>query len=265
LLTAGIAAARGDEELSAAVAALRPLVRQVPALAAIADGADRLEAAKRPEAAKCLLDLTLLLVSVRAVLSSAGREGKATPVPRSGPWSAQMTADQLYPLAEALARSGKNRVDPLENALAVGSVNDLRLLPRLLAALGNSYGDLADRVAAKALPGFGRAVLPELLAKLAESLREGDPTLKRIAAEALGDIGPPEGVRALAEALADSDWLARWLAAQTLASLGRKGRSAIPALERAQQDANDSVRLSVAHALRCCRGVEGLDAQEVSG
>ncbi len=192
-------------------------------------------------------------------------EGELQAVPRSGPWSSDMTADLLYPVAEALLRSGKDRVDPLERALRRGPVNDLRLLSPLLDALGDSYGDLADRVAARAVPGFGAAVLPELRAAFSlkgkarerrvfvalvqldpkggvelwrSAWREGSPLLR---AEAMSSVPPglprKEVERAAVElSRHDSQPKVRLAAVEALARSGSPSSAAVTALVAAMSD-----------------------------
>src|SRR5439155_21498429 len=111
-----------------------------------------------------LLELTSL---VSAVLYTQGETGVAGPLEpietvALGGATAQTSARLLKPLLEALSSTGSGRLELVKDAHERGAFRDLRLVRPALDGLDDPYGEIADFLAEKVLPMYGRAVLPEL-------------------------------------------------------------------------------------------------------
>ncbi|MGE0761154.1 MAG: HEAT repeat domain-containing protein, partial [Pirellulaceae bacterium] len=79
------------------------------------------------------------------------------------------------PLLEALTKTGSGRLEVIRNAWERGVFNDLRLIKPSLAALDDSYAEIADFVADKVLPLYGKAIWPDLRATIDIQGRGGHP------------------------------------------------------------------------------------------
>jgi HEAT repeat protein len=122
--------------------------------------------------------------------------------------------------------------------------------PALLAALHSTDGDVR-RAAARSLGQLGKAAFPAL--GQAKALQDPDPEARRLVIEALGRIGS-DAVNPLTAALKDKSPAVRRAAARALGNLGADARSALPALEAAVSDPDESVRDAGFKARRKIRG-----------
>jgi hypothetical protein len=68
----------------------------------------------------------------------------------------------LKPLLEALSSTGSGRLELVKEAHERGAFRDLRLVKPALDGLDDPYADVADFLAEKVLPMYGKAILPEL-------------------------------------------------------------------------------------------------------
>jgi HEAT repeat protein len=227
LLAAGAGAAAGDGGLRRRAIALRQHAASVPALAALADALRRATEAAEPAVA--LLELLVRLRQARSALASSGVAGEFHPLPPSGPWRTPAAAAPLWGVVEGLEHSGQRGYAALTAQSEVGGVGDLRLLRPLLGVLHNPYSALADFIAVRVLPAFGRAVVAELrsecdlrgkavdgrrLMALAhcdrragralcqEALRRGSPAVRAAALHGLSLSEPEEADREAVMALA---------------------------------------------------------------
>ena len=162
LIVAGSSSVAGDEGLGRRAEALRALAAKVPALGSIAGAIDRARAADAHSAARALLDLLLVVGQARAATATAGVEGAVSPVDPAGPWETEAPVRDVYTVARALAEPGPGRVQVVGDAVEREACADLRLLGPLLDGRADPSRELADLIADRALPAFGRAVLPEL-------------------------------------------------------------------------------------------------------
>jgi hypothetical protein len=121
----------------------------------------------------------------------------------------------LKPLQEALTSTGSGRLEIVQDGYERGAFHDLRLLAPALAALDDTYGEIAGLVADKVLPLYGPAILPELQAKFDHRGRGGhvrrlllmhrlDPEAARPYVQRSLEEGSPEGRVAAIGCLGDS-------------------------------------------------------------
>ena len=83
-----------------------------------------------------------------------------------GQQQTQTSARILKPLLEALTTKGSGRLEIIKEAQERGAFKDLRLINPALTALDDVYAEIADLIAEKVLPIFGKAILPELRHKI---------------------------------------------------------------------------------------------------
>jgi HEAT repeat protein len=254
--------------------ALRGLAARAPALARVADLAER--AGSAGPAALC--DLLLALAVARPTLASTGRDGELVPVEASGPWATATPADDLYQVVRAVERKVRDPEEVLKRAIKSHQVADLRLVEPLLRCLRVANSDVVERAADEALPAFGPAVVPELLAGLSlqgktadgrrlralcridrgfgadwcrRALREGNAYLRVEALRCLPLAAPAAEVVRTAR-----DWLAhdrnvwrRWQAVEVLREVGRAAAPAVPELIATLGDGGTSLELTLPDAV----------------
>src|SRR5262249_12276506 len=79
----------------------------------------------------------------------------------------------LKPLQEALTTTGSGRLEIIRDAHERGAFQYLRLIAPSLAALDDTYSEIADFVAEKILPLYGQAIFSELEATFNSKGRAG--------------------------------------------------------------------------------------------
>lgn len=222
LLVAGAHLAQGDAGLERDRAALEKLVAQLgakapPVLGKLAEAANKARSAKPKEQAQDVLSLATMTAQVRAAqtqLAPAEGDEPLTPVAEIG---TPCNAKDLYALHDALVEKGPGRMEKVAEALERGDVADLRLVHAVVQALGDSYGELAERVSNEVVPTFGRAIIEPVRSRLKfpgrvvdgrrlkalvavekeaslplveQALREGSPEMREAALEAVADHLP---------------------------------------------------------------------------
>ncbi len=232
LLAAGSASAAIDEGLRKHLSLLRPLGEHVPVLGRVADAVERLCHAPPEKAAMALLDLLVLLRQVLSGVLSSGVSGELEKISPSGPWRTTAPADVVGAAAQALSSKGSGRDQAVLPLADQPGRADLRLLDGFLRQLDDSYAALADFVAERILPHFGRPILAELQAhydprggasqgrrllamahidarvgrKLAlEGIRQGSPAVRWTALRVLAVVDSKEARRAAIEVLTGKD------------------------------------------------------------
>ncbi len=130
--------------------------------------------------------------------------------------------------------------EPYLAATALGQMQPeaAAVAPGLIAALHSSDGDVR-RAAARSLGQLGKAAFPAL--GQAKALEDPDPEARRLVIEALAWMGP-QAVNPLIAALKDKSAEVRRAAARALGNLGADAHSALPALEAAVSDPDETVR-----------------------
>jgi len=196
---------------------------------------------------------------IHVSVAQVGAEGTLEAAPSPGSWETKTPTREVYPLIQALAESGTGRLDLFKDALTRGLVSDLRLADPLLEGLNDGFGELADLIAAEALPKFGQSILPDLKnhlrldgkksdgrrlmaicrisreagAKLCRTvLAEGNATLRLYATTCLPEVAPAEevvqvAIRILAGKAPNGVSVA---AIKALGDLGPAGKDAVPIL-----------------------------------
>ena len=139
-----------DFRLRRALEALTPLAGASPVLAKIAAGLEKLLAAPAEGRSSALLDLLALVDAVAYTQAGTGAEGELEPLPLGGGVYHQISYGQIQPLLTALTTTGGGRVEAVKSAWDSHPefFEDYRVLPAVVAALGDGYGEMADLCAA---------------------------------------------------------------------------------------------------------------------
>jgi hypothetical protein len=182
LAIAGSSAAIGDFRLQKLIPPLEQAGAKAPVFTRVAVSVKAVVESTEQTASTALLDLAAL---VNAILFTQGEIG--VPGPMSDLETTEMTgatsqasARVIKPLLEALTTTGAGRFELIRDAIEHGAFLDLRLVKPALDALDDSYGELAELVADKVLPLYGKAILPELRARLDVKGRAGHPRRLRL-------------------------------------------------------------------------------------
>jgi hypothetical protein len=164
LAVAGSVVARGDFRLKKLVAPLEQAAAKAPVFAKVAEAATRVIEGPEDTSAENLLELTSLVTAVLYTQGETGIAGELQPIEsvNLGGETAQTSARLLKPLLEALSSTGSGRLELVKDAHERGAFRDLRLIKPALNGLDDPYADVADFLAEKVLPMYGKAILPEL-------------------------------------------------------------------------------------------------------
>ncbi|WP_165226491.1 HEAT repeat domain-containing protein [Aquisphaera insulae] len=164
LAIAGSMVAPGDFRLKKLVPPLEQAGTRAPVFAKVAEAVSRLVESKEQTSSAALLDLATLINSILYTQGETGLEGEISPLPTTevGRPHSQASARTLKPLQEALTSRGEGRYEIIRDGINRGAFQDFRLLTPALAAIDDSYGELADLVADRVLPLYGAAILPDL-------------------------------------------------------------------------------------------------------
>lgn len=179
-----------DFRLRRAAEALKPLAGASPVFGKIDAGLSKLLSAPAEARSGLLLDLLALVDAVAYTQAKTGADGELEPLPAGNGRYQELSYGQLQPLLAALTTTGGGRMETIQSAWDNHPefFTDFRVLPALVAGLGDSYGDIADlngRIARKA----GLAAIP--------LLKEGfDPAGKKEMARRVEAIAAIEGAEA---------------------------------------------------------------------
>ncbi len=167
LAIAGSSVAAGDFRLKKLLPPLEQAGAKAPVFAKVAEAAGRLVESNEKTSAAALLEATSLVSAILYTQGETGIEGELQPVQTTdlGLAKTQASARVLKPLLEALTTTGSGRMETIREAYDRGAFRDLRLISPALAALDDTYGEIADFIAQEVLPLYGPAILPELQAK----------------------------------------------------------------------------------------------------
>ncbi len=177
LAVAGSVVARGDFRLKKLLPPLEQAGKQAPVFAKVAEAATAVVDGPEASSAAALLDLTSLVTAVLYTQGETGLAGPIEPVETTdlGGGGTQTSARVLKPLLEALGSTGSGRLELIKDAFARGLFRDLRLVRPALGALDDPYPEIADLVAEKVLPLYGKAIFPELRAAYDLKGTKGNP------------------------------------------------------------------------------------------
>lgn len=146
---AGTSLLQEDFRLRRAVEALAPLAKANPVFAKISGGTMALLNAPEAERSTKLLDVLSLVDAVVYTQGTTGISGEMIPANRGTGRYVQASFGQLQPLLTALKGSGSGRTSLIRECWIQypDYFTDFRVLPFVVGALGDNYGELADLIA----------------------------------------------------------------------------------------------------------------------
>jgi hypothetical protein len=164
LAVAGSVVAKGDFRLKKLIPPLEQAGSKAPVFAKVAEAATKVVDGPEDSSAESLLELASLTTAVLYTQGETGMAGELQPIETTnlGGETAQTSARLLKPLLEALSSTGSGRLELVKEAHEHGAFRDLRLVMPALKGLDDPYAEIADFLAEKVLPMYGRAILPEL-------------------------------------------------------------------------------------------------------
>jgi HEAT repeat protein len=176
LAIAGSPLAVGDFRLKKLIPPLEKAGATVPVFAQVAKAIGELVDGKEAESAARLLNLSTLLNAILYTQGQSGAPAEFTELEMysAGSANTRTTARVLKPLIEALTNSGAGRFEVVRAAIERGAFNDLRLIDPAIRALDDSFGELADLMAEKVLPTYGRGIVPLLKKSLVLKGKKSD-------------------------------------------------------------------------------------------
>ena len=160
---AGTGILNEDFRLRRAREGLAPLAAASPVFAKTDAGLETLLTAPAEKRGGALLDVLALVDAVVYTQASVGMTGELEPLPPGAGRYQEVSYGQLRPLLEALTGTGGGRYHVVEETVSLHPeyFADYRVIPALVAGLGDSYGELAD-LNAQILARQGPEILPLL-------------------------------------------------------------------------------------------------------
>jgi len=160
---AGTSLLQEDFRLRRAVEALAPLAKANPVFGKICAGAKALLTAPEQERSGKLLDLLSLVDAVVYTQGATNIKGEITPPEQGNGCYVQASYGALQPLLTALRGTGSGRTALIREYWMSHPdyFSDFRVLPHVVRALGDNYGELADLIA-EILMQQGASVIPLL-------------------------------------------------------------------------------------------------------
>src|SRR6185369_3204661 len=243
LAIAGSPLAVGDFRLKKLVPPLEKAGATVPVFAQVAKAISELVDGKEAESAGRLLSLSTLL---NAILYTQGQSGTQADFRELEMYSAasantRTTARVLKPIIQALTNSGAGRFEVVKSAVDRGAFNDLRLIDPAIRALDDSFGELADLMAEKVLPTYGRGIAPLLKKNLVLKGKKSDARRLQILHQL-----DPEGTRELCKSALDDG--SPEVKVSAVACLG-KHEECLPLILEQANSKNKAVRVAALRAL----------------
>jgi hypothetical protein len=175
LAIAGSVVAPGDFRLQKLLPQLEQAGQKAPVFAKVGEAVKRLVESNEQTSAAVLLELTALVHAILYTQGETGMDGELVPLKtiELDRLKTQTPARVLKPLQEALTTTGSGRLEIIRDAYERGAFQDLRLVAPALAALDDTYAEIADLVADKILPLYGPAIVSELQATFEPKGRTG--------------------------------------------------------------------------------------------
>lgn len=166
LAIAGSIVAPGDFRLRKLLPQLEQAGQKAPVFAKVGEVVKRLVESNEKTSAAALLESAALVSAILYTQGETGIDGELLPLKtiELGRPKTQVSARMLKPLHDALTTTGSGRLEIIRDAYERGAFQDFRLITPALAALDDAYAEIADFVADKILPIYGRAIVPELQA-----------------------------------------------------------------------------------------------------
>jgi hypothetical protein len=190
LTIAGSDLATEDISLKKKIPVLLKMGEKAPVFTRIAQFTENLVTGKEPTS-EHLLELSTLLSSIMYTMGKTGRDGDLEVGGTTSEIPTEISYLTLKPIIEALTTKGSGRGEIIEQAYQSGKIYDLRLIYPLIAALDDSYPELADFVAEHILPKYGQEILPIIQASFSVKGKKGDGRRLKVMAEILGVGGLP--------------------------------------------------------------------------
>ena len=184
---AGVSLLGEDFRLQRAAENLKPLAAASPVFGRIDAGLTKLLSAPPEQRPGLLLDVLALVDAVAYTQAKTGVEGELEPLPTGGGVYRQISYGQIQPLLTALTTTGGGRMGIVQSTWDNHPefFEDYRVLPAVVAGLGDSYGEMAE-LCAGLLKQLGPSVVP--------ALRRGfDPAGKREMARRVEVISAIQG------------------------------------------------------------------------
>lgn len=152
-----------DFRLRRAAKNLKPLAAASPVFGKIGAGLAKLLSAPAEARSGLLLDVLALVDAVAYTQAKTGADGELTPLPTGGGRYYRLSYGQLLPLLTALTSTGGGRMEIVQSRWesCPAYFEDYRVLPAVVAGLGDSYGELAE-LNANILKRVGMSALPLL-------------------------------------------------------------------------------------------------------
>lgn len=182
LAIAGSMVAPGDFRLKKLLPPLEQAGAKAPVFAKVAEAVKAVVESQEGTSAQALLELTTLVNAILYTQGEVGAGGTLELIETSnlGLVATQASARVLKPLLEALTTTGSGRLELIRDAHERGAFRDMRLIKPALAALDDVYSEIADLIAEKVLPLYGKAILPELRSTLDLKGKAGHPRRLRL-------------------------------------------------------------------------------------
>lgn len=160
---AGTGLMQEDFRLRRAVEALAPLAGVNPVFGKISTAAKALLNAPQEERSKCLLDVLSLVDAVVYTQGTSNISGSLVSAEPGIGTYVEVPYGELQPLLIALSGSGSGRTSLIQGCFAEHPeyFSDFRVLPCVVKALGDNYGELADFIAT-ILVKQGASIIPLL-------------------------------------------------------------------------------------------------------
>jgi hypothetical protein len=174
---AGSVVGPGDFRLKKLIPQLEQLGAKAPVFAKVGEAVKAVVDGKDKESASALLELATLVNAILHTQGETGASGDLAPIEtiNLGLTGTQTSARTLKPVLEAITTTGSGRLELIKDAHERGQFRDLRLVKPAIGALDDPYPEVAEFVAEKVLPLYGKAILPELRAKFEVKGRAGHP------------------------------------------------------------------------------------------
>ena len=158
---AGVSLLGEDFRLQRAAEGLKPLAAASPVFGKIDGGLAKLLAAPPEQRPGLLLDVLALVDAVAYTQAGTGAAGELEPLDAGAGVYRQISYGQMEPLLTALTTTGGGRMELVKSAWENHPefFEDYRVLPAVVAGLGDSYGELAE-LNARVLAQLGPRVVP---------------------------------------------------------------------------------------------------------
>lgn len=197
LAIAGSVVSKDDFRLKKLIPALEQAGGKAPVLSKVAEAIKKVVAAEEQDSAEALLELTTLVTAILYTQGKTGASGDLEPIETTDlgiVLGTQTPARVLKPLIEALTTTGSGRLELIKEAHAKGLFNDLRLVRPSLEAMDDPHGEVANFVATKVLPIYGKGLIPWLKSSLDVNGHGGHGRRLRLL-HSLDPVGSREFVR----------------------------------------------------------------------